>query len=240
MLRQPSIEQESLRAASQRVECCNSDGKERMSFPNVSEAARFFKVTRAEILDCCYGERKTLKKRKWSLVEEEDVNEPAEEAAQKMTTNDFYHKQANLPVECWSLDDTCLLHRFVSANEAAAQLFIKNVRVVVDCCHRERVSAFGFRFKFCSEGDPPMSENLLTISDLLGLRAPPILDLEAADRLAPLYRCHSAVDCFSADGSRLLHRFASLAEVQQELPISDVSEIEDNLDGLLSSANGFW
>ena len=239
VLRQPSLEQESLRTQFQRVECCNFDGKERMSFPNILEAARFFKVTKTEILDCCYGERKSLKKRKWNLVADDELNDP-EETAQRMSIDDFYIKQAELPVECWSLDNKSLLHRFVSGNDAAAQLFIKDVRLIVDCCLRKRVSAFGFRFKFSSGDDPLVSENLPSLSDLLSLRAPPILDLEAAGSLASLYRRQSAVDCFSADGSRLLRRFASLAEVRQELLMSDVSEVEDCLDGLLSSANGFW
>lgn len=239
MLRQPSIDQEALISESQRVECWYSDGKERMSFPSISEAARFFKVTKTEILDCCYGERKSLKKRKWRVVEDDEAND-AVEAAQRFTVDDYFNTQANLPVECWSLDNKSILHAFASANEAAIQLFIKNVRVILDCCHGKRVSAFGFRFNFRSRDVPNKSENLLNLNQLLSLRVPPIHDLAAAGSLASLCLGQSAIDCYNADGNHFLRRFATLDEVQQELNISNPFELEECLDGLLSTAYGLW
>lgn len=118
-------------AAKYRIECCNLDGSERMKFPNIGDAARFFKVPRGDILDCCYGERKTLKKRRWEFLSE---GSERGDSLQTISPTEYYESKCALPVDCWSYDSKRLLRRFADSNEAARVLEIPSPNAVVDCC----------------------------------------------------------------------------------------------------------
>ena len=235
-MRQPSLEEEAFKSDRQRVECCYIDGKERMSFPNIAEAAKFFKVSKAEILDCYYGERKSLKRRKWFLVEEK-ANTPME-VENRISIDDYYNQRANQPVGCWSIDSKKLFHKFASAHEAAAQLMIDNVHLIVDCCRGKRLSVVGYRFKFWSDKYSYDFADILSINDLLRLRKPPIVDPVVIGYLTSLSKSRNAIDCYSVDGKQFLHRFQCLNDVKKELHIDKLAEIEECLEGTRSSAYG--
>jgi hypothetical protein len=152
-----------------------------MQFPNLLEAARFFKVTKSEILDCCFGERKTLKKRRWGLVE---VKASDEQLANTISTEDYYNNKGSLPVDCLSTENV-LLHRFETVFDVTNALSIDSIAKVVNCCLGKRASVVGFKFRFRENnknqalGDSDASEVValdteVTVEELLKLRRPPI------------------------------------------------------------------
>lgn len=212
------------------------NGTEKMHFSNIAEAAKFSKVTKMEILECIYGERKSLKRRVWKLVFGDYETQDAEDV---ITPQHFYEQKSHLPIDCWAIAEFKILKEFADANDVAERLFM-DAHAVIDCCVGRRSSLYGFKFRFKDNPIIPDTEVEDTpIEELMRIRKPPLNLTNVGDgklvakrvvapiaKLSPHARVNPIpIDCWSKDGSHMLYRFNSLNELKQMMHFAMISDV---------------
>lgn len=240
------------------VDCWALDGSALLRrFSSMSEALRTLRgrSSSSDIKNCCLGRITSAFGFKWTFYDESvvppsdflsnqsllELRDPPLPPVEPKILNEDDSKDkrfANpsrtpIAVDCWSLDGNTFLFHFSNITHAMRALSITKFQDIRECLQGKLESTHGFVWRAASRSKyGPTSD--LTLEELQALRDPPLtaeeketvsIDVRLGGRTAV------PVDCWSLDDSKLLRRFASIAEVRDALQIKSTADIREVCTG---------
>lgn len=116
--------------ATKAVESSNLDGSEVIKYKNISQAARNSKVSKKDILDCIYGARSCVQRRRYRFVSDEQSESPVAEGGAAEAGNAWDDEELDGAVkDMLALSQSMTLVSEINEGKPCPTLVLRHVRV---------------------------------------------------------------------------------------------------------------